>query len=906
MALLLRFCGIFWIVTVAAAQAPFEYVNVVDVPISAALRHRAFDVVGTPHPEVVVLRTNATIDVVNRHAPVAPTGITLALPANGQNAAAADLNGDGARELLVIGGSPTAPIVSVFSNLGQTPVRTDFAGGQYAAELSFLDFDGDGDLDFINGATLFLNGGNLAFVASLLPFSIAGPIESLVGDFDGDGDSDIVGFEIGGAATTFKMQVLRIGVSGTVTPRNPVTVSGSSGRLRVADFDGNGRDDVVVLYWSSAGTVRIRVYLGTASASLSGQTSYEICGTLASGGDLEVGDLNGDGAVDLVAGFMTHGVCTPTSQPLTPVLSAFTFQSGGAVVPLPGKGFAPMGVSSLYARFDLIDENLDGDPDLLGAPLLNPLSFVKIAENVPATAAAVTMTNFGQNVETVVRSDWGVSLNVGVTLQNGAAAIGHVVECSIAGTATATIAASPRAVVSENGTVAFNFTTGSAPGSFVLTLTTADGGTFSRTYAVDPVYTIVSGGGQTVCAGGTSAPLVVHVAEPSGVPIVGATVAVGLYGSGPNIGSISTMFAVTDAAGNATVVYNAGTFIGPVVVRFFNAGLIPSTDFNMLVTSTAVMTMIGGDGQTTGAQSAFPSPIAVRVDDCSGNPLSGFPVTFAATAPGAIGGLPATVLTDAFGIASRSVSAGAAIGPLTIVASAPGTSDVTFHLTVAPLFFASIVRGQDQVTNAGQPFAIPLEVEVRGSDGQPAPGILVAYSIVGIGNGTSLSAASALTGPDGKAQISAAAAPNAVFGVTITATPTFGVPVEFNLFVRRLIVLASPTTTLLMYAHEHGDVPLTVAVDAPLPAPGYVSTSLGNVFTSILSPGPSLFVLDGLGVLGPIDGTIRTSVGGTFIRSAPTPSVPLGVSYVVEVYGYDPAYLGLDAYFISNAAFVNL
>jgi hypothetical protein len=74
--------------------------------------------------------------------------------------------------------------------------------------------------------------------------------------------------------------------------------SGTAGDdLASGDFNGDGQDDLAVLYTENAGSRRIRLFLGTASASTFGQDELVLDGHPTS---FAVGDLDGDGISDFV------------------------------------------------------------------------------------------------------------------------------------------------------------------------------------------------------------------------------------------------------------------------------------------------------------------------------------------------------------------------------------------------------------------------------------------------------------------------------------------------------------------------------------------------------------------------------------------------------------------------------
>ncbi len=94
----------------------------------------------------------------------------------------------------------------------------------------------------------------------------------------------------------------------------------------------------------------------------------------------------------------------------------------------------------------------------------------------------------------------------------------------------------------------------------------------------------------------------------------------------------------------------------------------------------ATLVRVSGDAQSGVVGSRLPLPLVVRVDGSDALPVSGVPVTFAATLGG--GSVDsATVITDGAGLASMGATLGATVGAQSFTASAPGLTAVTFAAT---------------------------------------------------------------------------------------------------------------------------------------------------------------------------------------------------------------------------------
>jgi hypothetical protein len=176
------------------------------------------------------------------------------------------------------------------------------------------------------------------------------------GDFDGDGDRDFYGLGapyvlLNDGDGRFSPLAASAGAAGPATSFSP-----DDSRYVIADFDGDGRDDLVVTseatFANSVGTL----YLATG-----GPTAFSASTLPAPTGPLGrvmggfAGDVDGNGLVDLVVG---------RALPVSPG-SILMFPAPPDVLLNFGGVLTPTGAHGLVGASRLADVDLDGDVDAL-------------------------------------------------------------------------------------------------------------------------------------------------------------------------------------------------------------------------------------------------------------------------------------------------------------------------------------------------------------------------------------------------------------------------------------------------------------------------------------------------------------------------------------------------------------
>jgi hypothetical protein len=301
-----------------------------------------------------------------------------------------DLNGDGNPDLVVTNIESSEDLVtngtlSILLGVGNGSFlpQIQMAIGYNPKAVAAADLNGDGRQDVIvlvlgdpaqnipSGVETFRGNGNGTLTAQ--PGFTVGlrPRDIFVGDLTGDGRPDIAAIT-GGTYPALPATVELLRGNGTFSPVPPVVVGQGSvfQALLAGDVDRDGDIDLVAIDQGPLGTDPFSPDYGEARVFLNNGTGSFTAGAAPRGGaspfEGRLEDLNGDGVLDLL---MVDGLSTDVAL-------------------LPGRGDGTFGAAERYATFGYLPQlfgrfDTDALPDLFMGGELETLGLLNVARSTP-------------------------------------------------------------------------------------------------------------------------------------------------------------------------------------------------------------------------------------------------------------------------------------------------------------------------------------------------------------------------------------------------------------------------------------------------------------------------------------------------------------------------------------------
>ena len=375
---------------------------------------------------------------------------------------------------------------------------------------------------------------------------------------------------------------------------------------------------------------------------------------------------------------------------------------------------------------------------------------------------------------------------------------------------------------------------------------------------------VASGGDQSATVGQALGEAVaVRAKDAGGAPTAGANLSFVVSAGGGTVGDPTV---TTDADGLASTTWTLGTVAGEQTmdVSFVGGSTAPlQVSATGLAGAAAVLAKSSGDSQDGAIGQAVPELVVAQLQDEFGNGVAGGVVTFAVTGGGGSVS-PATVTTDAAGLASTTWTMGPTVGAATLSATATGFPSVVFTATAvipqADLTPATIVVSPVSPTSL-QTFTVTVPVT---NNGTAAPG--GSFSVQLLADGVEAATASV-----------APMAPGATSIVVLTAGPLAS-------GTRLLSVVVDPNGTVTESDETNNTTQQSVTILAQtLLAVGTPITGIGAAtdvemlfaFELTQKAGSIEFRLADGQVVGMEDADI-------YVKFGSPPQAPLGFDYVGE------------------------
>jgi hypothetical protein len=333
------------------------------------------------------------------------------LPTSGTNPyriVAADLDGDGRLDIIAL--NPDSNVVSILRNISSPgsittnsfATRIDLPAGNVMRGLVVQDLNGDGKPEIVtanygdNTISVFQNMstvGNIAFAARVDFAAGNGPQGLAIGDLDGDGNPDLVVANWNDSTISI---FRNLGMSGNITinsfaPKVDFPALATPFPIAIGDLDGDGKLDLVV--GGNENSSAISIYRNTSTVGSITTNSFAAPVNFAAPGwvnSITLADLDGDGKLDIALVSQLSSVFSIFKNVSVP--GSFTTMSLAARVDYAA-GYNPNGIA-------IGDLDGDGRPDVVFANSYD--NTISIYQNIIPFAAAPVITSQPTNQTVIV------------------------------------------------------------------------------------------------------------------------------------------------------------------------------------------------------------------------------------------------------------------------------------------------------------------------------------------------------------------------------------------------------------------------------------------------------------------------------------------------------------------------
>ena len=326
----------------------------------------------------------------------------------------------------------------------------------------------------------------------------------------------------------------------------------------------------------------------------------------------------------------------------------------------------------------------------------------------------------------------------------------------------------PTATTGSDGTASTTYTLPSTAQTVTISATSNayTTATFTETATASIQTLTVNGGNNQSGSTGTTLPTALTVlATINGNPASGVSVTFSDGGVG---GTFGTPVATTGSNGIASTTYTLPSTAQTVAINATSTGYSAATFTETATANSQVLGICGGNNQSGNTGSTL--PIALCASATSNGVLtSGVKITFSDN--GAGGSFSAgTVTTGTGGKASTRYTLPPTAQTVTVTATAPGYTPITFTETAVSTVVTTLVvsSGGRQTGTVGTTLPLPLVITAKNSSGKIVSGASISFSDGGVGG--TFNPNPAVTNTKGQASTSYTLPTTAKAMITVTAS----------------------------------------------------------------------------------------------------------------------------------------
>jgi uncharacterized protein YjdB len=396
-----------------------------------------------------------------------------------------------------------------------------------------------------------------------------------------------------------------------------------------------------------------------ASAGSAGQVTFTVNALPTGGTPTTILKVAGDGQSGPVGGLLPISprvrVVDALGARIGGVQVAFAVTAGGGSVGSPTATTDTAG----YAQTDWILGTATGANAMTATlPAFPGVAAVTFAATATPSLPAILLTLPSGSVP------MGGTAPLEVTLEQPAPAGGVVVTVTSDSTQYATVAAPGTVTIAASDSVgSVDIIGGANPGVTFLRASATGYAPAFLPVAVTPNILTVSA--ATVAPGQSTAVTITAIPAPA------SNLAVAVTSTDSSIAAVLTPNVTILGGQSSTTATIQGVSFGVAVILATASGYVQGGNAVTVYGVAANLILVSGGNQTAPPSTTLPQPVVVMVTDTLGNPVPGYPVSFAvATGGGSVG--TASTTSDAFGLASTTWTLGSGVGVQTITVTAVG------------------------------------------------------------------------------------------------------------------------------------------------------------------------------------------------------------------------------------------